>query len=88
MPQDLFAWEHEPVANRRKKFIDHGGIGNDLNGFKGNREKKQYRCCNCKKKFEWDNTLEYSDYGTTVDNICGPCRKIQRTMMTNHPEMK
>ncbi len=87
MPQGLFDWEFEPVESRRKKFIEQGGLGGDLNGHHNPRERRQYKCCNCKKDFQWSNNLEFTDYGGTIDNLCTDCRKLQRKMMTNHPEM-
>ena len=88
MPEDLFPWEFEPVETRRKKFIQQGGLGNDLNGWKNPREKKQYICVHCRKRYEWKPDLESTDYGDVVDNLCSDCRRELRTMRTNHPEMK
>lgn len=88
MPNGLFPWEFEPVESRRKKFIEQGGLGNDLNGHHNPRERQQYRCCVCKTSFEWEAVLEFNDYGPAIDNLCKECRIKQRAMTTNHPEMK
>lgn len=88
MPEGLFPWEFEPVESRRKKYTEQGGLGNDLNGHHNPREIRQYRCCHCQKTFQWNNNLEFTDYGQAIDNLCPECRQLQRAMMTNHPEMK
>jgi hypothetical protein len=87
MPQGLFDWEFEPVENRRKKYIQKGGLGGDLNGFKNKRERTQYKCVNCKKEYEWSSDLDFTDFGEVIDNLCGDCRKILREWRTNHPPM-
>lgn len=88
MPESLFAWEHEPFISRRKRFTEQGGLGGDLNGHKNPRELRQHKCCHCGKTFTWTPDLQFSDYGEAIDDLCQDCRKEQRAMMTNHPEMK
>lgn len=85
MPEGLFPWEHEPVENRRKKYVQQGGLGTPMEGHKNPRELRQYKCVNCKRIYQWTNDLDFTDYGEVIDNLCSDCRKIQREWRTNHP---
>lgn len=81
MPQDLHPSEFLPVETRRKTRVIQGGIGSPV------MEKKVYFCTHCKKRYEYTPELDFVDFGDVVDNLCGDCRKILRTMRTNHPEV-
>ncbi len=89
MPEGLFPWEFEPVENRRKRFVQQGGLGNDMNGWKNPNERQQHICVHCRKRYEYTAVdLEFNDLGETGSNLCADCQKIKRAMTTNHPEMK
>jgi hypothetical protein len=88
MPEGLFVWEFEPVENRRKKYIQQGGLGGPMDGHKNPRERQQYQCAHCHKTYEHTTDLDFTDFGDVVDNLCGDCRRLLREMRTNHPEMK
>ena len=86
MPE-LFDYEYEPVQNRRKRYVNQGGLGNDLNGWKNPREVQRYTCMQCGKQYDYTPDLDCSDFGECLDVWCGECRKKLRSMRTNHPEM-
>lgn len=91
MPEGLFPWEFVPQENRRKRYVVQGGLGNDLNGHKNPRERQQHICVRCRTRFEYDSQeLDFSnnDFGEVQTNLCAECRKVLRTLRTNHPEMK
>ena len=90
MPDAIHPWEHEPVENRRKKYIQHGGLGGkvSLDGYVSPHELKRYQCVHCKKMYVWTSNLDFTDFGDVIDNLCSDCRKELREMRTNHPEMK
>ncbi len=88
MPHGLHPDEFLPVEVRRKKYIQQGGLGGPMDGRKSHHDIRQYMCANCHKTYQWTNDLDFTDFGDVIDNLCGDCRKILRTMRTNHPEMK
>jgi hypothetical protein len=88
MPHGLHPNEFIPVTARRKRFVQQGGLGGELNGLRPNSEIHQYQCAHCHKDYTWSTTLESTDFGDVVDNLCPECRTLLRSMRTNHPEMK
>ncbi len=89
MPQGLFDWEFEPVENRRKRYIQQGGLGGPMDGHKNPREVQQHYCVHCRKNYEHNaRDLEFNDLGESGNNLCAACQKLKRKMVTNHPEME
>lgn len=82
MVDGLHPNEFLPVENRRKSRLIQGGIGSPI------MEKQPHFCTHCKKRFEYTPDLDFTDFGDVIDNLCRDCRKILRSMRTNHPEMK
>lgn len=80
----------EPARNIRKSYIQKGGLGNavSMTGHYSHHDLVRYQCVHCKKSFHWSSEMEHSDFGDVMDNLCLECRKVLRTMRTNHPEMK
>jgi hypothetical protein len=87
MPQGLHPREFLPVENRRKRYNHQGGLGTQLDGHKNPIERQQYQCAHCRKTYEWTSSLDTTDFGDVVDNLCVECRAVLRGMRTNHPEM-
>lgn len=82
MPHGLHPREFEPIENRRKKYLQQGGLGSPV------QERIPHFCTHCKKQFDYAISLEFTDFGDVIDELCSDCRKILRGMRTNHPEMK
>jgi len=80
----------EPARNIRKTYIQQGGLGSRVNitGHYSHHDLTNYHCVHCKKTYHWSPEMEHSDFGDVVDNLCLDCRKLLRSMRTNHPEMK
>jgi hypothetical protein len=82
MPHGLHPREFEPIENRRKSRQQEGGLGSPF------MPRRQHQCAHCHNAYEWSPSLDFTDYGDVVDNLCEDCRKLLRQMRTNHPEMK
>lgn len=82
--------ESTPVKNIRKRFIQQGGLGSrqPVDGYYSQHDIRKYQCVHCKKMFEWSADLDFTDFGEVIDNLCSDCRKVLRSMRTNHPEIK
>lgn len=89
-PEPVESRSLEPARNIRKTYIQHGGLGNkvSLDGYYSHHDLIKYQCVHCKKQFHWTYEYEGTDFGDVIDNLCLDCRKVLRTMRTNHPEMK
>lgn len=92
LSQPVDPWSTQPARNIRKRYIQHGGLGNrpPVDGHYSHHDLVKRQCVHCKETFTWEPDYDFTmnDFGEVIDNLCLKCRKELRAMRTNHPEMQ